>query len=406
MQVSPPQVERGSRAADHAGLVLGLLELGLCDLPGVVPRIGDTPVSPGLAAADTMNGPVWTLQIALAGSDPLGLEGQLCAPDAECVSLDAIGGTVADPSRAVAEVLRQVGDALDRRAPDDVQASWSRVGSKDPYAVLVAGRAASLVYGLRDAPPPEKLGDKAADPVARAFFLDPGMPLAGWMRGRTSTEATEVLAFRRASTGRPESLVLQADHAASILHPRLSQPLWADLARRAPADRRFVVPIAQNHLELGRPDLASAMLDDLGEGSGTIPSVAKLRVAIADATGATDDETLLQDWRESDPTDTEPVRRLVRKRVAGGRYADARELLPDLAYRGAADEADQLELALLNALGRPAEAAKIAERRGLADVAVALRAPAAEKAAPPASLPRLKADGGAGEDGRRGAVAR
>ncbi|MEZ4318442.1 MAG: hypothetical protein R3F61_13100 [Myxococcota bacterium] len=393
VQVSLPVVERSSRLADHTGLVLGLVELGLADLPGVVPQIAEVPVAPGLRDADTRRSSRWLVDLRVAGSKPLGLEGRVCSESGLCTDLDATGGTVADPTPAVSEVLRQIGDAIERRPSDEAVASWARVGSKDPYAVLLAGRSAAVVYGLREPPPPEKVGDRVADPVARAFYLDPGMPLAGWMVGRTTEDPDHaIVAFRRASLSRPESLVLEADLGTAQRYPRLSQPLWADLQRRAPFDRRFLVQIARNHLELGSPRDASYVLDTLGPGAGSFPSVARLRVAIAEATGNVDDETLLQRWREADPSDPEPVRRLVRKRVRLTQYAEARDLVPDLASRGAADEAQQIDLALLNALGRQAEAAKLADTRGLPELAAALRArPAESDTTLPRRLPRLTA---------------
>lgn len=389
VRLSVPEVERSSRAADRVGLALGLLELGLGDLIGVVPQVHDVPVSPGLRSVHLVDAPIWTLELDVS-LEPLELTGSVCPTEGLCDQLRGVGGTWDDPTPAVSAVLLQIADALHRRPGPDEVASWNRIGSKDPYAVLMAGRSAAVVYGLRDVPEGQSA---ASDPVTRAFRVDPGMPLAAWMRGRRTDGAEAVVAFRRAAGARPESLVLRSDLGVSLVHPRVAQPVWAEVASRAPLDRRFAVPVATNRLELGHPEQASLLLDGLGLGSRHSPAVARLRVAIADATNVPDRVGLLEAWASADPLDAEPVRRLIRIQVERHAYEAGRELLAELGIRGAVDEAERLDVALLHALGRSEEAAELAERRGEGDLAAALRTPPdPNEASSRAGLPRLRAE--------------
>lgn len=367
VQVVPPGAPPGTAAADRAGLVTALVELGLSDLKGVVPRVGDAPVAPGLPQDPIAD--VWKLELAVRADPALTVGAALCHGD-NCETVpDAVAPGTVDPTPAIAELLDDVAASLGRPPTAEVRRTWTQRGTRDDYAARVAGRSANVFYGL--APPPEKVGNRGSDPVARAWFLDPGMPVAGWMAARAEGRENPAIALRRASQARPSSLVLLAGLAGAQPDRRSAAPLYDELLRRAPFDRRFLVAIAANRLAMGNANEASQILDALGPGAGRIPSVARLRVQIADATGVKDLESLLQRWRRADPLDAEPVRRLVHARVATGRYAQARDLLPELRRRGF--DTDGLELAVLFALGDREGAASVAQRTGQADLASRLR---------------------------------
>jgi hypothetical protein len=386
VSITPGPLPEVARADDRAGLVIALLELGLADLPGVVPEVVGAPLSPGLNWA-LRPASAYDLEVTVVLQEGLTVTGSLCPSGvgAECVTLQGQSPGQDDPTPAVAALLQGVADHLERQASPDARAAWLERGTRDDYAARMAGRSAATFYGLRA--PSGTPGDKRSDPVARAFYLDPGMPVAAWMAARTSTERHPVAA-RRASVSRPSSVLLLADLAWSLEHPRVATPVIDALHQRAPLDRRFSVAVAAHRLAMGRLEEASAVLDGLGRGSGRDPQVARMRVAIADAAGPQVALELLEAWAKADPSDPEPVRRLLHRAVAVHDYREARGYLPELRSRGGVG-VDELDLALWFALGQADRAAEVAERTGDATLAHRLRAYQAPPAPGPAGLPRV-----------------
>lgn len=389
VSITPGPLPEGARIDDRAGLVLALIELGLGELPGVVPEVVGSPPSPGLVDAIRPRTAL-DLTVAVAfDSGGITVEAEACAAGA-CTLHAATAPSEDDPSPAVAEVLSGLAEQLGRAPADAAREAWGRRGTGDPYAARMAGRSAAAFYGLRA--PAEREGDVRADPVARAFYLDPGMPVAAWIAGRTSVER-HPLALQRASVARPSSDVLLADLAVTQHPARVAEPAMRALAARAPADARFTVLLAAHDLAMGRLEVASERLDALGPGSGRHAQVARLRVAIADAAGPPVAEELLARWASADPTDPEPVRRRLHRAVAEGDFERARGFLLELRHRGGPavrDEADGLELALWFALGARDRAADVAERQGDAGLARRLRSPEPPPKVAPSALPRLR----------------
>ena len=384
VSVTPPEVEIGSRAADWAGLSLALVELGLADLPEVMSEVVGAPVSPGLTWALRPRA-AWSLTLTVERAGTTALVGELCNPTGACDAVSGQGGSEVDPAPAVAQLLGAVAERLERRPSVEAVASWGQRGTGDDYAALMAGRSAASFYGLR--PPAAVPGDRKSDPVARAFYLDPGMPVATWMASRSAPDRHPVAA-RRAALARPASLLLLADLAWSLDQVAQVAPVVDALYERSPTDRRFAVLMAAHRLAQGRLQDASTLLDRLGAGAGAEPQVARLRVAIADAAGPKVDLALLQRWREADPHDPEPVRRLIDRAVERRDYQVARDLLPDLRARGGVG-VDELDLALWFALGERERAAAVALKLGEAPLAERLRQPPAPSSVRPSPIPRV-----------------
>lgn len=392
-----------------AGHVTGLLELGLADLVDVVPRVGGV-VDVSLGEALTVGAERWRARAGVVASrdDALTFALMLCPddparrPPAEpedtdgapaaapaCWDFEAVGVREA-PEAPMATLLGQAVNVLGRATAEGASRDWGRPQSDDEYAVLLAGRAAAVAYGLRPPVADADVGDERRDPLARAVFLDPGTSLGWWLVGRRAVARGEGWAareaFARGLTARPASVALRADEAvalAAVDKWSVADARWTELAAVAPGDLRFAVPAARAALRAGRPEAAGATLDALPAAFQAERSVAELRVAIADAVGRDEDyDALLAAWEVAAPELAEPVRRRIALRVDERRYEDAYAFVPALEARGAADEAARLAAGLAVGLGRLDEAATHADRAGLADMAARIRARAALAAAP------------------------
>ncbi len=351
------------------GLVTEAVEMGLADLPGVVPVVGQA-ASPAVLFLEAR--PQRTVDaslrvVALAEKVdpvPVRLELELCAANTPCTTLSA-EGTRTHPWDALGTLLDGAAAYLDVPTTGSMRAAWRAPASTDPYATLVAGRSAALLYGLL---PWEAPAEGAPDPIARAVRIDPRNPLAQWTLARWDAGAAEGAgrafpALQAAMLARPGSPVLAADLA--VLFERTGRAekallAWDEVERASPADPRFQVGAARVLLATGRPDAARARLDLLPASAAWDPAVAALRVRIAEADPGTTPETLdtlFDAWQRVDPRAAEPVRRRIDLRVRQGRWDDALSLLPPLRARTPGTASDALRTSLLAARERWDDAA-------------------------------------------------
>lgn len=381
--------------AELRGLATTALELGLADLPGVIPRVpGDSPP------------PVWALHHpapertytgtfrASGTAEALTLTLTLCE-GAACQTHTATGTREA-PYPMFAALLTDVARQLDVPVDPGVAAAWSAPGSKDTYAELITGRGCATYLGLL--PPPVQPADKRENSVLRAVFIDPAHPIAQWMWARWQVytlpgAGTAADTLRRAALARPSSPLLTADLATTLAltgKPDEAALVWQGLTEQAPADPRWIVPYATTLTDLGKARDARAVLDRLPPALQRDAEYAALAVRVAEGMGDADLDPLLARWQDSDPKSVVPVRRRIQQRVSEGRYADALALLPALRTRAPGPQTDALEVALLTATGQLDAAAD----RAPDDVAARLRARSALEADPSAAPEALTdADG-------------
>jgi Flp pilus assembly protein TadD len=371
-----------SRAAEMSGLATGLFEMGLNDLPHVVASVGAVGVSPGLAHAVETRSEQWTARLALRSAG--------AALTVEVVLCDGAGLCRAQTAQAqreslqvaVAELLGWTAAELRIAVLDDVRAGWAQSPSGDAYAVLVAGRAAAVLYGAYPPASDITLGDRRRDPVNRAVHIDPHMGLSAWVLSRRDLARGEPglarVALSQAFESRPWSAVLQADDAAladMLGRGEASLEAWKLVVERAPADLRFTLPYATAASLAGRLDLATDALDGLPRWAQDDVVVVALRVSVADLAetrGASD--ALLLRWQRAASTSPEPVRRRIALRVADRDFESARTLVQELSSRGAADEAVRVDLALAMGVNDLDGAVALAEQAGLPALAARVRA--------------------------------
>jgi hypothetical protein len=378
VRLAPATVPEGVAHRDELrGLLTVLVEMGLADLQGVVPLVDGATIAPGLDDPVWSLSRTWTAALTMFGSDPLQLNLELCsAPDA-CTVLRG-EGPLAEPWVAVAQVLDGASRALGRTAalpgaPDD----WQRPVSKDPYAVLLAGRAAAVLYGILPPPAAEDVGDRREDPIARAVYVDPHSAPAAWVLIRRDAARGQFAAaqdaFERALQARPSSLALLADRAAlSALASKPASALdaWLAMSGRTPRDLRFRLPLARAHLRNQQTAEASVVLDRLPDWCQDERAVVEMRVAIIDAAGTVvAGDALLARWQAAAPDDPEPIRRRIALRVTERQYAAALDLIDELAATGAKEEASRLEMTLSLGVDDLERADRAARDLGLEDVA-------------------------------------
>lgn len=397
-----PAIPRG---AELSGLVTGLLELGLADLDGVVPEVAGVAPSPGLAGLLRADLERWTLATRLWERERvLTVEATLCTAGGVCQTHAALA-TRAEPTPAIATIVEAVAAQMARGEDAGSGLARAEPQSDDPYAVLLAGRSAATWYGLLPPTPENLLGHKRRDPVSRALLVDPDTALGNWVAGRRALALGDAeqarTRFATASFARPSSTLLLADEAAALTaagHAETAWFAWQTVLARRPLDPRFVRPAAEAALRAGLPGEAETLLALLGEPWASRSEVLSLRARAQEALGysASDEhDQLLARWAELAPEDPEPVRRRLHNHVRAAAYEEALALAAELARRGRAAEAAEVELALLNALGRPAEGAEKARLAGQPEAAARLRARAsadpAERAAALAQVPGPRA---------------
>lgn len=353
------------RSVELRGLLAVAVELGLSDLPGVVPVVGgasapafgDRPPAARRVADATLR--------ARGDAAAVELELELCVAGGACTT--AIGEATRDaPWPAIAAILEGAALALGVSPPAGTD--WGRPGSADPYAETITGRGAAILLGLL--PPPETPGDPATDPFTRAVFLDPSQPLAHWLRARWDArsaapgEAVDA-ALQRAILLRPWSPLLRADRATLLSAAGRGAEAalgWEDLVDGASGDPRWIEPCAAALAAEGQWEPAGRMLDALPAEFGWTSRVAALRVEVAEHREPSADlDPLLERWQVVDSGAVEPVRRRLDARVARGHYADARALVPVLRARVPGGDVEPLDVALLVALGDLGAAAERAD---------------------------------------------
>ena len=301
-------------------------------------------------------------------------------------------------STTLAPLLAAAAKTLGREVLPGAKEAWARPQSPDSYAILVAGRGAALYYGALPPLPPEDVGDKKKDPITKAIFLDPAMPVARWIAARRARELGQSgqMDFARAAVLKPSSLLFAADAAASWLadgDADAACAAWAEVDRRSPADPRFAVARGRAAVRAGRYQEALSVLDGLGDRLQDDREVVELRVEIADATGpGLGYDELLGRWQRAAVDDPEPVRRRLALRVQGHAYRDALEFTEELAIRGEKVEATRVAMALAVGLAEWELAAREADSLGLPDVASDLRVRAAIEADPHAVPDELLTD--------------
>jgi hypothetical protein len=120
------------------------------------------------------------------------------------------------------------------------------------------------------------------------------------------------------------------------------------------------VSAARVLLAAGRPAAARARLDALPPSAAWDPSVAALRVRVAEADATTAPEALdqlLDSWHRVDPRAPAPVRRRIDLREREGRWDEALALVPALRARAPGTGVDALRTSLLAARERWDDAA-------------------------------------------------
>jgi tetratricopeptide (TPR) repeat protein len=376
------------RAAEVRGLLTLSLELGLGDIPGVVPRLGGD-AEPWSIATDppVPRRMVDARFVARGTAEALTLELELCEAGAGCHSTEAVGST-ADPWQAMGALLDGAADGLGVPVDEVTRDAWRQPVSRDDYAELITGRACAMYLGLL--PPSLLPGDKREDPVTKAVFLDPQQALAQWVRARWELASTpdggrgpEYL--QRASLLRPTSPLIAAE-AATVQglagHAPEAVLAWEELRARWPGDPRFEEPWGRALFRAGRLEEARTALDALPPEFGWTPAIAALRVDVAEGLGGAEIDELLEKWQRVDAGAVSPVRRRIELRVRSGAYEEALALISTLRPRAPGPDTDALHVALLVATGGLAEAVA----RAPAEVSVRLEA-RRRLEADPGSLP-------------------
>ena len=378
------------RTNETRGLVTALVELGLADVEGVVPRAEGTEVSPGLDRGLTSGRTLMTVEPQVSRADD-GLLVRLivCGENDDCFELSARGPLDA-PQEVVADVLDEFAEVLSRPVRPSTREGWAERLSPDAYAVLLSGRSAAAFYGILPAATAASLGDSRRDPIDRAVLVDPHNPAAAWILARRDAARGEPQKARvplpRGRAGRPTSVALYALDAAlgEADKPLVSQARWNELGRLAPTDARFLEPIAAARFRAGQLDDAQDLLDHLPDDlAGEAPIVA-LRVRMVDAAsseGASD--ALLARWQDAASGNAEPVRRRIHLAVRGRRYRDALELVPELRHRGAVEEGNRLAVPLAIGAGEIALAEQEALAAGFQQMAETIAARMALASDPP-----------------------
>lgn len=357
------------RTIDGAGLVTVAIELGLGDLPGVVPTVEGAPAWPVLDDMARVAEARWELDLTVAtDKELLTYEGSLCGPDAPCILLT---GRVdpSDPGPGVVRILERIEAELG--VSPDAEAADARIrkASKDPYAYRLAGRAAAILYGLR--PPADKPWDKRADPVRRAVLVDPSLPEAGYVAGRVLLDRGRTMdplpggkpvedliagLVQRPLVARPSSVLLRAVEASALTEldrDEAADLLWFDLVEATADDPRFLVAGARSALRLDRPRKVESLMVRVPAVAVDDPVVTELRARAAAGGDPGFLDERLAEWALAEPELAEPIHARIGLRVRQDRFEEALALVPELSTRGVAEEESaRLERALVAAIDR------------------------------------------------------
>ena len=393
VDIAVPEPLTGHRwGVESTGHVMVLLETGLAEMQGVVPRMAGAPPAPGLSMALPSWSDPWSTSVNLQlNGEALSVEVELCDAVGACESHRAIGHRT-QPNAPVAQVLQGISAQIGRELTVDV-AAWSQPETSDPYAGLVLGRAGAVLAGLHPPAETRHLGEPRRDPMVRAAYLDPRMPTGQAMAVRGYKDpAKRVESARTATLDRPDSVVRLADFAWSLLEvgqAEKARVVCEQLAERSPGDMRFTLLRARAALEAGDPRQARAVLAELQDAHRDHGGVVALQVAVADSLGGASPDLLVR-WQTMDEDNPEPVRRRIKNYIAEDMKHEALGLTSELAMRGAAREAHGLTVALASDLGRWDVAADAAVELGAEDVAVRLRAVNGDRA--PEDLAKMLAN--------------
>lgn len=363
----PSMEGRFSRESELRGLLTVAVELGLADIAGVVPLVHGDGAPLAFAGTRLPAARQADARLRVRGSDEaLELELEVCIAGEGCASTGGVGTTKA-PWDSLGTVLEGAALALGVPVEDAVAAAWHKPGSKDPYSELITGRAAAAYFGI--SPPSLRPGDRKLDPVVKAVYLDPGQPLAQWLRARWEVASTidggvAADCLAKAQMLRPTSPLLAADQAALLtLTGQTNEALmaWEALSGEAPGDPRWRMPLARARLAAGRAEEAVAVLEALPPQFLWDPAVAGLRVSAVEAVdGEADLDPLLARWQSVAVTNPEPVRRRISARVRAKRFEEALDFVGPMRERSPGAGTDALEVALLVALERFDPAAALA----------------------------------------------
>lgn len=376
--VSEPGV---GRPEETAGLVMALVERRLGDLEGVVAQVDGLPPRPALAWA-VVPEERWRLTVRVAGDgDEIRLESLLCDPMERCAK-NSVPGERVWPGVATTATVAWVGALLGRRFLGSTE-TWNRPESQDDYALLILGRAAATVYGLRAPPEESERDDPRKDPLARAVYLDPNMSTGWYLRAREARTGTLEIRRQhalRASELEPTDPLLVADAAGLALMAdaaALALPGMESLQVYAPNDLRFPLALAEAALHADAPEVSRRLARRLDSVPAADPERLSLEVRVAEATNShspAELDALLAEWAIAADEDPEPVQRRVDRKVAAGQLSDALALMPELQARAPGPATRSQEMALGLALGQHDRAALIADELGLPEIAAAMRA--------------------------------
>jgi hypothetical protein len=315
----------------------------------------------------------WRVALGAVVGERLLLEARLCPPSDDGCSALSAEGDVTHPGGAARGLASDIAALLDVPVGQRPELP-SAPPSPDPYAVLLLGRSAATLLGRLPAPGEDARGDPREDPFERAVFVDPGMPLGWSLLARSAKDADRRLAaLERLRDPSPGHL---ADLAAVRSDAGRAEDAWAAWSAYARVDPRFA---ASKAIAAARAAPRAELFETLSALPADLaadPSVSvRIEVALAERRGEAPD-ALLAEWQRLAPQDPRPVRRRLARRLEDGAFGAALDLAPELAARGAPDEAHQLTLALASNLGDKERAAAAARALGRHEVARRLRADA------------------------------
>jgi hypothetical protein len=388
------------------GVSAALLELSLADLPEVIPRIQGLPPAPSLADAFDLIAERWTatLRLARATDGSTRLEARLCDSAQACTELSEVL-FADDPSSAAARVAAGIAAGLGRPPSAEMLARWVRPVSPDRYGTIVCGRGAAKMVGLSPPVPQELWGDRRADPLTRAIWIDPDLSLCHWLIARRAA-AFELSTVARAAMERAVAidkgrLVFWMDRAAlyaSREGRRLALGSWETAGVRA-HETRFRIGRARTLLGMGDAREASNELRGLPAAWSDALSAVLLRIQVASAGVAGENlDALLARWQQLSPLDPEPVRRRIALRIRESRHLEALELVKALRRVDHSGQASELAIALAVAARRLDDAATRARDAGSQELAALLDARRHLEADPlrmPSALKSAKGPGAA-----------
>jgi hypothetical protein len=270
VRLVPELADVGLRSRESTGLALALLESGLAEIRHVLPVVGGAAASPGLSDWSLEQAKPWVAHVQVhEAKTSLRVKVDLCDPNASCVEQSAEGTLVGLP-QSMGPLYDALAHQLQHAPLPGAEETWDALLTRDPYALRVVGRAAASLYGLLPPVEPRWVGDRRRDPVARAVFLDPSLPLAQWLAGRRQMAqgfpgaARE--AFTRAVLEGKRRVLFRADEAAATLaegHDVEAVKAWDSMRREAPEDVRFIPGHIQALIKTKALKQALSLLDAL-----------------------------------------------------------------------------------------------------------------------------------------------